>query len=156
MLTWVILHSQIKKLWNRFDRDRMVKRVMKKFVMKFWLYALRFRRKIKRYGQTLTVRNHKMLQCHISATCLIFKRESWCAWARRQNKRSAAKSNSNPAICSGEAAHFQEQQVVRHFQGRSITCQVCSDHSYADGSRSENFLKISSQTRASQAEVHQG
>ena len=73
MLTWVILHSQIKKLWYRFDRDRMVKRVMKKFVMKFWLYALRFRRKIKRYGQTLTVRNHKMLQCHISATCLIFE-----------------------------------------------------------------------------------
>jgi len=73
MITQVVLHSQIKKMWNRFDRDRMVRRVMKKFVLKFWLYALRFRRKIKRYGPTFSARNHRMLQCHINATCLIFE-----------------------------------------------------------------------------------
>jgi hypothetical protein len=71
MLQWAIVHREIKKLWNRFDRDRMIKRVMKKFVMKFWLYALRFRRKIKRYGPTFEQRNHRMVQCHLNSTCLI-------------------------------------------------------------------------------------
>lgn len=61
MLTWAIVHREIRKMWNRFDRDRLVNKVMKKFAMKFWLYALRFRRKIKRYGPDFKQRNHRMM-----------------------------------------------------------------------------------------------
>jgi hypothetical protein len=66
MLMLAITHSALRKLWNRFDRDKTVRRVMKKFVLKFWLYALRMRRRIKRYGQAFDDRNRKFLKCHLS------------------------------------------------------------------------------------------
>ena len=73
MLTWAIVYREVRKMWNRFDRDRLVNKVMKKFAMKFWLYALRFRRKMKRYGSNFKIRNHRMMQCSLNATCIIME-----------------------------------------------------------------------------------
>lgn len=86
LLVVMQLQRAIRKLWLRFDRDRHVKKIMKKIIFKMTMYTIKAKRGVKRYGVNLEQRLERQTKHAITASSAVLIRHMLRERAKAQVK----------------------------------------------------------------------